>query len=110
LGGESNGGVEVTLDRRGFVCSMAAETRQQIFNSEQATEGGQHTPARTLVISKTLYPFNGRLMSSAATSAKLLRRVLYNAERAPLGREIAREALMSDWACSEGGMMVMIGG
>jgi hypothetical protein len=50
------------------------------------------TPARTLVISKTLYPFRGRVISYPATSANPLRRMLQHTDREELIRRTAREA------------------
>ena len=53
---------------------------------------GGLTPARTLVMSNTLYPFKGSVMSFPATSANPLRRVQQNANREPLVDSRAREA------------------
>ena len=47
-------------------------------------------------MSKTLYPFRGRAISLPATSAKLLRRTLQNAEKEPLELRRLLEALMTD--------------
>lgn len=55
------------------------------------------TPARTLVMSNTLKPFNGRVASSsAATLAKVLRREAYVVDRGELEDAIEREALTRD--------------
>jgi hypothetical protein len=58
----------------------------------------KHTPAKTLVISRTFSPFKGNVISfeSDATSAKVLRRTLQIAEDAPLECTSLREALRKE--------------
>ncbi len=67
----------------------------------------EHTPASTLVISKTFSPFKGNVISfeSEATSAKVLRRTLQIAEDTPLGLASLLEALGKEREYIEGIMI-----
>lgn len=57
---------------------------------------GFHTPASTLVISRTLKPFSGRVPSFPATTTKLRCWMQYVNEHLPLERAIVRETLTRD--------------